>query len=111
MTIKATQGIASGYGTYAPGDLLDPDLPEPVRDAWLAAGIAVDQPESAAEKPVATKPKRAAPVERATVKAPETATSRRQPVAGTPGPRFVPDTSKDETPQRRLVANAAESPE
>ncbi|HZV26446.1 MAG TPA: hypothetical protein VFG00_09150 [Acidothermaceae bacterium] len=92
MTIRATQGIASGYGTYAPGDLIDTDMPEPVRDAWLAAGIAVDEPEPAAEKP-----KRAAPVERATVKAPEAAVGRRL--------------RSNETPQRRFVANTAERTE
>ncbi len=97
MTIRATQGIASGFGTYAPGDLIDPDMPEPVRDAWLAAGIAVDEPDAEPEADKPVRPKRARPVEHATAKAPETAVGRRL--------------RSNETPHRRFVANTAESPE
>jgi hypothetical protein len=76
----AVQNIASGFGTFHVGDELDEGVPEPVRDAWLAAGLVE---EAAAEPP---KP---APVEKATKGPKETTASRRMQTQPTPHKRFV----------------------
>lgn len=47
MAYIATQTIASGFGTFHIGDEVDADLPEPVADVWLAAGLIEPAPETA----------------------------------------------------------------
>jgi hypothetical protein len=88
MTIRATQPIASGFGSYMPGDEIDAAA-GPVIDAWLAAGIATD------DKGPTVTPK---PIERATQPKRETAVGRRQ--AETPHKRF--QTDGEATPHRRF---------
>lgn len=71
MTIRATQTIASAFGTYHAGDPVSADAVGPVIEAWLAAGIVVDE----------------ADVETAAVAPPETAAVSRQ--RGRPARRFI----------------------
>ena len=91
MTIRATQPIASAFGTYLPGDEID-EAADPVIEAWLAAGIvAKDSEEVAVETPK--------PVERAVTPKREKAVGRRQSeepsrrlqTEATPHRRFQPD--------------------
>lgn len=71
MTLRATQVIASAFGTYRPGDEVSAEAAGPVLQAWLAAGIVVDEPA----------------VEATALAPPETATAPRQ--RGRPQRRFV----------------------
>jgi hypothetical protein len=96
MTIRATQGISSGFGTYRPGDPIDLEAAAAVIPAWLAAGIAEDVPE---EEPVSETPK----PEKATRSAPERATAPAQEPAQR---RFVRDAS-GQAPQRRFVERSS----
>ena len=92
MTIRATQAIASRFGTYLPGDAIDAAAAATVLDAWLAAGIVVDEPEdeAVAEEPVRAPKKKesGAPVEAATRRARETTVSRRMQTGPPPHRRF-----------------------
>jgi hypothetical protein len=90
MPIIATQPISSGFGTYMPGDEITVEAAGPVLEAWLAAGIAVNEEEPT----VAEIPK---PIERATQPKRETAVGRRQ--AETPHKRFQ---TGEAPPQRRF---------
>ncbi len=85
-TFRATQGIASSFGTYVPNEVIDAEAIGPVLDAWLAAGI-IEQMEDEVVEEIAEQ--RAAKVEKATRKAPERAVSRRMQTGETPHRRFV----------------------
>lgn len=80
MTYTAIQNIASGFGTFHVGDELDEGVPEPVRDAWVAAGL-VEETAAAPSKPK--------PVEKATRAPRETTAGRRVQTKPTPQKRFV----------------------
>jgi hypothetical protein len=67
MTVRATQTIASSFGTYHAGDAIDVTAAGPVLEAWLAAGLVVDAPDAEPDH-----------VEIATAPAVETATAPRQ---------------------------------
>jgi hypothetical protein len=90
MSIRATQPIASAFGTYRPGDLID-EAAAPVLDAWLAAGIVADEP---AEPDEPKGPDEAdlsagqADVEMTTSPEPETAVGRRLRTGPAPQRRF-----------------------
>lgn len=104
MTVRATQPISSAFGSYMPGDPID-EAAAPVIEAWLAAGIIVDEPE---EEPMAetTKPPAPKRVEKATAPKPERAVSRRMQTEPTPHRRFRRET--DAAPQRRFVQDAGQ---
>jgi hypothetical protein len=117
MPIRATQPISSAFGTYMPGDEITEVAAGPVLNAWLAAGIAIEE-ETAADRSdaierdlygtdddeeatVAEQPKPAAPIERTTMPQRETAVGRRQ--AETPHRRFQTDADAAKAPHRRFV--------
>jgi hypothetical protein len=97
MTVRATQPFSSRFGTYMPGQEISEAAAGPVLNAWLAAGIAVE------ETDVAETPQPAAPIERATTPKRETAVGRRQ--AETPTRRFQTDVDAAKAPTRRFVEN------
>lgn len=71
--LHATQTIPSVFGMFHAGDVVPAADIEPVKDAWVAAGL-LEEHEDHAPTPAAAPAK----VEKATRRAPETATSRRQ---------------------------------
>jgi hypothetical protein len=84
VTIRATQPIASAFGTYRPGDLID-EAASPVLEAWLAAGIVADEPDGPDEADLSAGQ---ADVETATSTEPETAVGRRLRTGPAPQRRF-----------------------
>lgn len=93
MTIRATQPIASAFGSYMPGDEITQDAAGPVLNAWLAAGIAIEEEATVVETPQPEKretPQPDAPIERAITPQRETTAGRQQ----APHRRFVQDVGK-----------------
>ena len=87
MTLRATQTIASAFGTYRPGDEVSPEAAGPVLEAWLAAGIVAEEPNG-----------ETAVVEAATRSAPERAVGRRLGTVRPPQRRFAAASAKDDAP-------------
>ena len=82
MTLRATQTIASAFGTYQHGDEVTAEATGPVLEAWRAAGIVADEP----DEPDGPAP----PIETAAVVPPETATGRHLRTGPVPQRRLAP---------------------